>query len=221
MTSSHARQDDSTWGQRIGDWLLSRLGPLLILVAVMWVVRIVDAVIPENFNKWGLRSWEWDSIWGIFTSPFLHGGWIHLISNTIPMLILGGLVAASGRRIFAFVTLSAMIIGGLGVFFVNSPGTLTVGASGLVFGYFGYLVVAGFFEESLRGKLVKLGVAALVLVTWGIPMLIGLLPIRVGISWQGHLFGMLGGMAAAALMARTQRRRDDDLPDGRPNSLPR
>lgn len=173
----------------------------------MWAVRLADTIIPVDFNQYGLRSWDWDSIWGIFTAPFLHSGWGHLIGNSLAMLILGGLVAMSSKKMFAWVTMCAAVVGGLGVFFVNSPGSLTVGASGLVFGYFGYLVVAGFFERTLRGKLMKLGIAFVVLSIWGIPMLIGLLPIRVGVSWQGHLFGLLGGVLAAFIAHRRNLRK--------------
>lgn len=214
MTEFHERRRDSRFSDSHSDaspgarrLLQTKIGPVLILVAIMWAVRLADTIIPVDFNQYGLRSWDWDSIWGIFTAPFLHSGWGHLIGNSLAMFILGGLVAMSGKKMFAWVTMCAAVVAGLGVFFVNSPGSLTVGASGLVFGYFGYLVVAGFFERTLPGKLIKLGLAFVVLSIWGIPMLVGLLPIRMGVSWQGHLFGLIGGVLAAFIAHRHNLRK--------------
>lgn len=175
-------------------------GPVLIMLAIMWLVRLVDTVTPGSLNQFGIRSWDWSTIWSLLTAPFLHTGWLHLVSNTIPFLILGGIVARRGKFLQATVLIA--LIGGLGVFFLNSPGQLTVGASGLVFGYFGYILIDGLFERQVGAKIKKLAVAFVVAGFWGIPMLLGVLPIRVGVSWQGHLFGLIGGLVAAFILSR-------------------
>jgi membrane associated rhomboid family serine protease len=131
----------------------------------------------------------------------LHSTWAHLISNSIPFLILGCLVAAEGARRFWTVTAIATVVGGIGPWFLALPGTVTVGASGLVLGYFAYLMVRVFTARSMGHRILYAVIALAVFSVYGGSMLVGVLPVHVGISWQGHLFGALGG-AAAALLTR-------------------
>lgn len=182
--------------------IVGRFLPLIIFVGVMWFIRIADDVLPGSFNQFGLRSWDWGSMWGIATAPFLHKDWTHLLSNTMALLALGSLISLQGAKRFWTVVGISALISGLGVFFVNAPGTLTVGASGVAFGVFGYLMVEGMFERRFWPRIRKLGLSILIFMFWGIPMLIGLLPIQEGVSWQGHLFGLIGGILAAMIVHR-------------------
>lgn len=166
------------------------------MVVVMWVVEVVNALDDYSLNRLGIEPHEADGLDGIVFSPFLHGSWGHLIGNTVPFVVLGGVIALSGLARVAAVTLLVMAIGGLGVWLFAPSGPTHVGASGVVFGYAGYLVARGLFTRSL----LHLGVGAVVAAVWGTTLLSGLVP-QDGISWQGHLFGGIGGIAAARLLS--------------------
>lgn len=178
-----------------------------LLVAVMWAEELVDLVPGTNFDAWGIRPRQAKGLVGIATAPFLHGGFGHLISNTIPFLVLGGIIAASGIARFAQVTLIVGVISGVGTWLIGPERTVHIGASGLVFGYLTYLLARGLFER----KLTYLAVGVVVLFLYG-GVLWGLLP-RPGISWQGHLFGALGGVAAARLLHATRQERSGSSGD--------
>lgn len=168
------------------------------MVALMWAVEIVDALgaDPDGF---GIRPRQIDGLDGILFSPFLHGSWSHLIGNTIPFVILGGLIALGGLARVAMVTAVVGLVGGGGVWLFAQSNSLHIGASGLVFGYAGYLVARGFFTKSVM----HFAVGAVVAAVWGTTLLSGLVP-HDGISWQGHLFGGIGGILAARLLSPTR-----------------
>ncbi|HWJ63955.1 MAG TPA: rhomboid family intramembrane serine protease [Acidimicrobiales bacterium] len=173
---------------------LRELTPYLVVVgmaAVMWIVELVDLLPHTRFDHWGIRPRQLGGLTGIPAAPFLHDGLGHLIGNTIPFLVLGCIIAASGTRRFIQVTVIVGVTAGLGTWLVGPAHTVHIGASGLVFGYLTYLVTRGFFERHL-GQVV---VGLVVLFFYG-SILWGLLP-RPGISWQGHAFGALGGVLAA------------------------
>lgn len=180
----------------------ARFVPVLGLLAAMWLIRIGDFLLPGDWNTYGIRSWDFSSLFGIATSPLLHSGFGHLMSNSVPFLILGLLVATEGSRRFWTVTAIVAVIGGIGTWLVAFPGTVTVGASGLVFGYFGYLVARGLFVKSAAHRWGYLAVAVVVVIVFGGAMFQGILPIFPGISWQGHLFGGIGGVVAAGTLSR-------------------
>ena len=140
------------------DALSGRFGVVVGILLIMWVIEIADLVVPGDFSRFGIHSWDWSSIWTIVTAPFIHGSWGHLLANSVPFLILGCLVAIEGAAQFLWVTAVSTLVGGLGVFFVNSAGSLTVGSSILVFGYFGYLVAGGFIAPTWREKLGRLAI---------------------------------------------------------------
>ena len=130
--------------------LLSRVLQPLALLALMWAVRLLDVILPGSFNAWlGIESWRLGGLDGLVFAPLLHASWTHLMSNSVPFAVLGVLVCFDGVRRFWGVTAIAAVIGGAGTWVANSPGTITVGASGLVFGYFGYLLVRAFVAPSL------------------------------------------------------------------------
>jgi membrane associated rhomboid family serine protease len=165
-------------------------------VLLAFAVELVDEVaLGGSLDRFGVRPRSPAGLWGILAAPLLHAGWLHLASNTGPFIVLGWLVLLRGIGTFVVVTLCAMLLGGLGVWVFGGANSLHIGASGLVFGYLGYVLARGYFERSIRS--VVLAVAAGIL--YG-GLLVGLLPGQRGISWEGHVFGLLGGVAAAYLL---------------------
>jgi membrane associated rhomboid family serine protease len=142
---------------------------------------------------------------GIFFGPFLHHGFDHLYSNSVPLILLGTFVLAAGARRFLYSTLLIMFVSGLGVWFTGSPNSIVVGASGVIFGYLGLLFTRGIVERSWW----NLGVVLLVGLLYGW-QLFGILPTDPQVSWQGHLFGLLGGVVAAILFRRRRGPGRDD-----------
>ena len=172
-----------------------------VLAAVMWVVEIVDQVAGGSLDSNGIEPREADGLDGILWAPFLHANWDHLIGNTIPFLLLGIGIALSGAARVILVTAIVAVIGGLGTWLTGPPNTVHIGASGLVFGYAAYLVARGAFTRSLG----QIAMGLVVVVIWGATLLQGLVP-ETGISWQGHLFGAVGGVLAAWLLHRRRER---------------
>ncbi|HEX6747487.1 MAG TPA: rhomboid family intramembrane serine protease [Longimicrobium sp.] len=185
---------------RLHGWML--FGPL----AVMWIVQIVNAVTFHALDRFGLRPWSVPGLIGILTMPFLHTGFGHLIANTVPFLIFGWLILLHDVRDYVKVSLLAMLVGGLGTWLTGMPGSVHIGASGVIFGYFGYLLLRGFFRRSVGSILLSLVLG----IVYGY-MMFGVLP-QGGISWQGHLFGFLGGVLSAYLL---NRRRPQPVPAAR------
>jgi membrane associated rhomboid family serine protease len=167
-----------------------------LLVAAMWVTEVIDTVDNHNLDRYGIRPHEVDGLVGIATAPFLHAGFGHLIGNTVPFVVLGVLIALSGAARVLAVTAIVALVSGLGTWIVAPEHTDHIGASGVVFGFATYLVARGFYNRSA----VEIAVGVLVVVVFGASLLGGLAP-QQGISWQGHLFGAIGGVAAARLLA--------------------
>ena len=179
------------------------IGFLLVLgmVALMWVLEIYDAAADANLDRHGIEPRDTGGLDGILWAPFLHGGFDHLTSNTVPFVVMGLAIALAGVMRVVSVTLIVIAVGGIGTWLVAPENTVHIGASGVVFGYATYLLVRGFFNKSALELLIGLIVGAL----WGTALLSGLLP-REGISWQGHLFGAIGGVVAARVLATRTRR---------------
>ncbi|WP_431805436.1 rhomboid family intramembrane serine protease [Microbacterium paraoxydans] len=176
---------------------LARFASPVLLLALMWLVQFADAVLPGTFTVFGIRSWDLSGLGGIVLAPLLHASWAHLIANSVPFLVLGCLVAVEGARRFWAVTAIVAVVGGLGTWLVNAPGTLTVGASGLVFGYFGYVVMRVFAPGRVAHRILHAVIAVVVIGVYGGTMLAGVFGVADGVSWQGHLFGAIGGGVAA------------------------
>jgi membrane associated rhomboid family serine protease len=165
------------------------------LVAVMWVVEVVNKIDAQRLSADGIYPRTLSGLPGILSAPFLHAGFGHLLGNTVPFVVLGLVIAAAGARRVIEVTAIVILIGGLGTWLTASSGSDTVGASGLVFGYAGFLIARGFFTRSIGALLVGVGVALL----FGGALAADLVP-QSGISWQDHLFGGLGGVLAARVL---------------------
>ena len=168
-----------------------------ILLAIMWVGEIVDQVIlDQRLDQYGIEPRDTDGLVGIVASPFLHGDFGHLIANTIPFAAMGAMIALGGLARVAMVTVIVGLVAGIGTWIIAPENTIHIGASGLVFGYGSYLLARAFFER----KLVHIVTAAVVVVFYGGALLGGMVP-EEGISWQGHLFGFIGGIVAARMLA--------------------
>lgn len=175
---------------------------LAALVALMWLVEAVD-LVAGDLDAHGIRPRDEEGLTGIVFAPFLHGSFAHLVGNTVALIVLGAVVALGGLRVIALVTVIVALVAGLGTWMAAPPGTVHIGASGITFGYISYLVVRGLYS----GSALHLGAGVIVLAVWGGTLMTGLVPSQ-GISWQGHLFGALGGILAARLLhvARSRSR---------------
>jgi membrane associated rhomboid family serine protease len=180
---------------------------VLALVALMWVVEGVDQLADGRLDAYGIVPREVDGLDGVAFAPFLHGGWDHLIGNTIPFLVLGLAIALGGIARVATVTVIVALVGGLGTWLVAPSNTIHIGASGIVFGFAAYLVARGVYSRSIG----QIALGVVVLAVWGTTLLRGLVP-EDGISWQGHLFGAIGGVLAARLLHRRTERADPEGP---------
>lgn len=170
-------------------------------VALFWLIEILDVfVFHHQLDQFGIMPHSVVGLRGILFSPFLHGGFGHLIANTIPFIILGWLVMIQETSDFWIVTMVTMIFGGLGVWIFAPSNTVHIGASGIIFGYLGFLLFRGYFQRNLASILLSLVVGFL----YG-GLIWGVLPTQPGVSWQGHLFGFIGGAIAAKLVATEKR----------------
>lgn len=161
-------------------------------VGIMWVLEAVDTASRNALDRFGIQSWNLDGLWGLATAPWLHHGWQHLANNSGPLLVLGFLVALSGLRRWLATTLVVALTSGMAAWLLSPPGTLTLGASGIVFGWLTYLVARGLWSRNLVQVLVGIGV----FIVYG-GILWGVLPSTPGISWQAHLGGAIGGLLSA------------------------
>lgn len=179
--------------RRRGNDAIRLLRPLLILIALAWLVEVVDRLFfHQALDQLGIMPRTLVGLRGILFAPFLHGSFAHLLANTVPFLILAFLILTRHQRRFAIISLIILAISGLGTWLIAPANTVHIGASGLIFGYFAFLVVNAWFERSLGAVLLAL----LVIVLYG-GLLTGIWPVAGAISWQGHLFGLVGGALAA------------------------
>ncbi|MCA1992835.1 MAG: rhomboid family intramembrane serine protease [Coleofasciculus sp. S288] len=195
-TRGLARQETSALARE----LKTQVKVLGGFVAIMWILEIVDLVVFQGaLNAYGILPRHLIGLRGILFAPFLHGNFAHLIANTIPFLTLGWFVMLRETSDFFVVTAITMLVSGLGVWLLGSPG-LHIGASGVIFGYLGFLLLRGYFERNIPSILLSLIVGFLYGGTiWGV------LPIQQGVSWEGHLFGFIGGILAARLLTRRKK----------------
>ena len=185
-----------------GKQILRRARPLAILILVIWVVEVVNLVLGYRLNQWfGLYPRDAWGLIGIVTMPFLHDSIAHAAANTVPLVILGSTVLVVAPKRFRFATIAIVAATGFAVWLLARPGTVHVGASGLVFGWFGFVMALGFIERSIRAIL---GAAVVFLIYSG--MIWGAIPsFNMEISWEAHLFGALAGAGIAYLLGRKRR----------------
>jgi membrane associated rhomboid family serine protease len=169
---------------------------VLGMATVMWVFEVIDQLADNQLDQYGIEPRDTDGLIGVGAAPFLHGGFDHLVGNTVPFLLMGFVIAAQGASRVIAVTVIVGLISGLGTWLIAPDNTIHIGASGIVFGYATYLISRGFFNRNG----IELAVGALVVVVYGTALLGGLVP-EDGVSWQGHFFGAVGGVVAARTLS--------------------
>jgi len=170
---------------------------MAVFLGVLWAVQIADSLTHYSLLRWGIMPRQVGRLEDVLTAPFIHASYTHLVDNSLPLLVLGFIAALRGVGRWLGVTLMIIVMSGLGVWLTSPSGSDTVGVSGVIFGYFAYLVARGVIER----RLIDLAVGLLVgILYWS--LLPGILPGHYGISWQAHFFGLLGGILAAWLFRR-------------------
>ena len=165
---------------------------IAVFVGLLYVVELTDTVLGNTLDASGVRPREVEGLDGILWAPMLHGSWGHLAANTVPLLVFGFLILLSGVARWAAVTAVVWVVGGVGTWLTGGEQTVHLGASVLAFGWLVYLLVRGFFS----GSAAQIMVGVVLLFLYG-GLLLGVLPGQPGVSWQGHLFGAVGGVVAA------------------------
>ncbi|GAB2477476.1 rhomboid family intramembrane serine protease [Jatrophihabitans fulvus] len=166
---------------------------MVLFAGVLWAIQAVNAVHP--LIEYGLRPRDAVGLRGVVTEPFLHGSWDHLASNTLPLVLIGWVVLLAGVREWLVVSGVVVVVGGLLTWLIAPGNQVIVGASGLVFGWLGYLIARAVFSRAFRW-IVSAGIVMLVFGT----LLFGLLPTQPGVSWQAHVCGFAAGILVAALL---------------------
>jgi membrane associated rhomboid family serine protease len=169
---------------------------LLGIVLLMWALEVVDVALDNRLDQYGIVPREVEGLDGVIAAPFLHVGFGHLVANTLPFVAMGLVIALEGPLRLLGVTAITAVISGLGTWLIAPADTIHLGASGVVFGYATYLIARGLFNRRVMEIAIGAGVALL----WGGALLAGLEP-QQGISWQGHLFGAIGGVVAARVLS--------------------
>jgi len=185
---------------------------MAVIVAALFVIEGIDAATDYRLDQAGIVPRSTDGLTGILWAPLLHIDFAHLIANVVPGAVLGFLLLMAGR--FLAVTAVVWVVSGFGVWLTAPAGSVTVGASGIVFGWLTYLLVRGIFNRDFWQVL---GGLVLFVVYGGI--LWGLVPAGGSVSWQGHLFGAAGGVLAAWVLAGSDRGGRGGADRGGPRSL--
>src|SRR5829696_5974750 len=178
-----------------------RTGGFVLIAAMailMWLVETID-LVAGDLDGAGIHPRDPEGLVGIAASPFLHAGFGHLIGNTIPFLILGAAIAVGGLVRTLTVVGIVAVVGGVGTWLIAPSNSVVIGASGLVFGFATYLVARGIYSR----KPLHFAGGLAVRVSYGSTLLVGLVP-TPGVSWQGHLFGAIGGVVAARTVHRAR-----------------
>ena len=186
---------------------------MLVLLAGLWLVEFVDQLSGNALDLYGIHAQALDGLPEIFTAPFLHAGWDHLLSNSIPFFVLGFLVLLGGIARWLMSSLISVLSSGLTAWLLTPPNTIVLGASGLIFGWLTYLLGQAVWSRR-PGQIV---IALAVLFVYG-GLIWGVLPSAAGVSWQAHLGGALGGVLAAWLLHRRRPARQWQQPEVRSSS---
>jgi membrane associated rhomboid family serine protease len=171
------------------------------IAPVLFGITALDSASGHELDQLGaIRPHHVDGLDGVVLAPFLHDGYAHVLANSVPLILLGTFVLAAGTRRFLLTTGLIALVSGLGVWLLGDPDTYVVGASGVIFGYLGVLLMRGIVERSFWNAAV--GVLIALLYGW---QLVGVLPTDKHVSWLAHLFGFFGGLLAA-IVFRARRR---------------
>jgi membrane associated rhomboid family serine protease len=186
---------------------------MTLLLALLWVLEAFDQLVGGRLDYYGIRAGNPDGLPEIFVAPFLHASWEHLVSNSGPFFVLGFLVLLGGMARWLASSLISMVSSGLTAWLLTPPGTIIIGASGLIFGWLTYLVARSIWSRRPG----QLAISVLILIVYG-GMIFGVLPSDAGVSWQAHLGGAVGGVVAAFLLHRRGQRPLSPMPRPGPRS---
>ena len=184
---------------------------LLAITAFMWLIEGINSLDSQRLDGWGgIHARNINDLWSVLTSWFLHANFSpHLVDNTIPFLFMGAFIAFHGAKRLAIVTAIVILVGGVGTWLVAPAGTVTFGASGVVFGFATYLFARGLFDRNIAELLVGVVVGFV----WGAALVDSVVP-HQGVSWQAHVCGAVGGVVAAYVLASRSRRELDKRGSG-------
>ncbi len=178
-------------------------------LAVFWAVFLMNALPGGALLGLGIIPRTMVGLRGILFAPFLHASFSHLVANSIPFVALGWMVMLRDEGHFLPVTIAGLLGSGLMAWLLGAPGSVHIGASGVIFGYLGFLMLSGWYARSFGSILLSLIVTAV----WG-SLVLGVLPGAAGVSWQSHFGGFLGGVLAARAFRTSSR------PDAKPRLIP-
>lgn len=177
----------------------ARITTLAVVTLLMLLVSCIGFVLPGLTRELALVPREFGALIGVVTMPMVHASWSHLLANLPPFLVLSGLVLIASPRYYLITTAFIVVLGGLLLWLFGRAG-FHVGASGLIFGYFGFLLARGYYDRKLGPMLLAVTTAAL----YG-GMLWGVMPTEPGVSWDGHLAGLIAGILTSRLVLQTLR----------------
>lgn len=199
-----SRVDPPAAGNRTGSLKrkLIRQGTVLGgFVVLIWLIELIDVIFLGNrLNQWGIRPRDMAGLSGIVLAPFLHSSLGHVAANTMPFLVLAWLVLLRGWGELIKVSVLTIAFSGLVVWLIGRSTTSHIGASSLIFGYLGYLILRGYFDRSAFSVFISIAVG----LVYG-SLIWGVLPMDQEQSWEGHLGGFLAGAACAWLLTRKPR----------------
>jgi membrane associated rhomboid family serine protease len=167
------------------------IGLTLKIIGILWLVQCVNVLVGYRLNLLGICPRKWYGLPGIVCSPFLHGGFNHLFFNSVPLLILVNLTLLYGVHTFISLTIFIFALSGLATWLLARPG-IHVGASSVLMGYWGFLLMQSIFQPSVMTIIVALLCFYYLGSLW-----MNLMPSGPGVSWEGHVFGCLAGVAGA------------------------
>ena len=163
----------------------------LSIVSLLWIIIIINAIIPIDFNQFGIMPRKTEGIKGILFAPFLHLNWQHLMSNSMPLIILLTGLFWLYRKVALRILVLSTIIGG-GLVWLLGREAFHIGASGVIFSLVAFFIASGIFKRDFKAILL----AIIVFFMYG-GIVWGVLPGQAGVSWEGHLFGFITGIGLA------------------------
>jgi membrane associated rhomboid family serine protease len=194
-----AQEDEGSLASPLGRAAALNVG----FLAILWVVELINAATGRDLTQaGGIVARDFGSLVNILTAPFVHANIDHLMGNALPLFSLGLIAAIPSPKRFLWMTLVVIVVGGLGIWLTSPAGTVTIGASGVVFGYFSYLLLRGLVDRRPADVLVSIGIA----IAYGSYMWSAVGIGSTGVSWQGHVSGLVGGVVAA-IVVRTPRKK--------------
>ena len=170
--------------------------PILFVFAI-WFVKGFEYINETDFRQFSIKAWDFNKITGIFTFPFLHADLNHLINNSYPILILGGIISQVYNTISNKVFLYSFLFSGIILFIIGNPNANVIGASGVVYALASFVLISGFIKKQPRLSILSF----FVIFMYG-SFFWGMLPMPNQVSWEGHLSGFIAGIIIAFLFRK-------------------